>query len=264
MRRSYIAAHDGTERAADAVELARVLARPHCAVVRMVHVCRVGPQDPVRAERARVLVVEERLRAPGDPLPLNLTAHSVAGGLQDAAEREPAALIVVASSPGGEPGRTFPGATAQRLLHGAPCPVAIAPDGYAARRPTGMSVVGVVVDADPESWAALRHAIGLARGLDARVRVMTAVDPAAEADALAGEALLRDARAEVPGDVVVETHLCEGPQGEAIVAARDEDIDLLVCGPDHVVLVAHSRCPVLVLPRGSLIDPVGRAGTRRA
>lgn len=315
MRRSYIAAHDGTERAADAVALARVLARPRCAPVRMVHVCRARApwddltaraQDPVSVERAQVLGPEERLRAPGDPLPLNLTAHSVAHGLQDAAQREPAALIVVASSPGGEPDRTFPGATAQRLLHGAPCPVAIAPDGYAARHPADIRVIGVAIDADRESWEALRHAIELARGLDARVRLMTAVDPAAEAEAVAvselvadvrdatiarGEELLRDARAEMPGDVVVETHLCEGPQGEAIVAACDDDVDLLVCGsrsygPKQVVLlgttttylVAHSRCPVLVLPRGAENDataplvaprgaitgPAGTAGTRRA
>ena len=35
---------------------------------------------------------------------------------------------------------------------------------------------------------------------------------------------------EMPGDVLVETRLCEGPEGEAIVAACDEDVDLLVCG----------------------------------
>jgi nucleotide-binding universal stress UspA family protein len=265
MRHSYIAAHDGTDRAADAVALARLLARPRCAPVRMVHVCRARAAS-VRVERAQVLGPEERLRVPGDPLPLNLTAHSVALGLQDAAQREPAALIVVASSPGGEMDRTFPGSTAQRLLHGAPCPVAIAPDGYATRHPTTIRVIGVAIDADPESWKALRHAIELARGLDARVRLMTAVDPTAEA-----EELLHDARAEMPGDVLVETRLCEGPQGEAIVAACDEDVDLLVCGllgTTTSLVVAHSRCPVLVPPRragnGGITAPAGTAGTRRA
>ena len=186
MRRSYIAAHDGTERAADAVALARVLARPDCAPVRMVHVCRAGePRAPilrVRAERARD-GRRERLRLPGDPLPLNLTAHSVAHGLQEAAEREPAALVVDGLLARRRAGRTFPERLAQRLMQGAPCPVAIAPSGYAARRPTEIRVIGVAVDADPESWEALRHAIELARGFDAHVRVMTAVDPAAEASA---------------------------------------------------------------------------------
>ena len=108
---------------------------------------------------------------PGDPLPLDLTARSVAHGLQDAAEREPAADVVLASSPGGDAGRTFPGATAQRLMHGAPCPVAVAPDGYASRDMSEIRVIGVAVDVDPESWEAVHHAIELARGLDAHVRV---------------------------------------------------------------------------------------------
>jgi nucleotide-binding universal stress UspA family protein len=289
MRRTYIAAHDGTERGADAVALARLFARPHCGPVRMVHICRAREpwdlvadpaQDPIRVERARVMGVEERARLPGDPLPLNLAAHSVAHGLQDAAEREPAAVVVVASSPGGDAGRTFPGDTAERLMHGAACPVAIAPEGYASRAASGIGVIGVAVDADPESWEAVRHAIELARGFDAYVRVMTAVDPAAEATVLAvperledvreatiarGQDLLRDVRRQVPGDVVVETELCEGQRGEAIVAACDEGVDLLVCGsrgygPKRVVLlgtttsylVAHSSCPVLVMPRGAV------------
>ena len=164
-------------------------------------------------------------------------------------------------------------------MHGAPCPVAVAPDGYAARDLSDIHVIGVAIDVDPESWEAVRHAIELARGFDAHVRVMTAVDPVAEASALAvpelvddvreatsarGEEFLRDVRAQMPGDVVVETELCEGPQGAAVVAACDEDVDLLVCGsrsygPNHVVLlgtttsylVAHSSCPVLVMPRGA-------------
>lgn len=249
MRRSYIAAHDGTDRAADAVALARVLARPDCAPVRMVHVCRAGAQDPLRVERAYLMGVEERLRRPGDPLPLNLTARSVSRGLREAAEREPAALIAMASSPGGERDRTCLGATAQRLVQGSPCPVAIAPGGYAARRQTHIRVVGVAIDADAESWDALRHAIELARSLDAHLCLMTAGDPAAVA-----EELLRDAWAETPGDVV---------------AACDEDVDLLVCG-SRSDLVAHSRCPVLVLPRGAgdgetlVTARVGTAGTRRA
>lgn len=288
MRRTYVAAHDGTDRGADAVALARVLARPDRGPVRIVHVCRARApwdtltdpaHDPTHVERASVTAVEEHARLPGDPLPLNLTAHSVAHGLQYAAEREPAAVVVVASSPGGEAGRTFPGATAQRLMQGAPCPVAIAPEGYASRVASEIRIIVVAVDADPDSLEAVRHAIELARGFDACVRVMTAVDPVAEAEALAvpelvadvrdatiarGEELLDAVRAEMPDDVVVDTELCEGPRGEAIVAACDEDVDLLVCGsrsygPKHVVLlgttssylVAHSSCPVLVMPRGA-------------
>ncbi len=175
MRRSYVAAHDGTERGADAVALARTLAHPSGMPVRMVHVC--VPAEDNRAERARALTLEAQLRLPGDPLPLNMTAHSVAHGLQEVAEREPAALVVLASSPSGERGRTFPGPTAQRLLHGAPCPVAVAPDGYASRGASEIRVIAVAIDVDPDSREAVRHAMELARRYDACVRVMTAVAP---------------------------------------------------------------------------------------
>jgi nucleotide-binding universal stress UspA family protein len=288
MRRSYIAAHDGTERGADAVALARILARPSGMPVRMVHVCPAREpwhalaapgEDPTRVERARVLDVEERLRLPGDPLPLNLTAPSVAHGLHDAAEREPAAVVVIASSPGGDPQRTHPGTTAERLLHGSPCTVAVAPEGYAARGVRDIRVVGVAIDADPESDEALRRAIELARSFGARVRILTAVDPAAEAEALAlpeasadvreavldrADVLLRATRAGMPQDVGVETALCVGDPGPAIVAACNEDVDLLVCGsrrygPRRAVLlgtiaeylVTHARCPVLDVPRAA-------------
>ena len=289
MRLTYIAAHDGTERGADAVALARVFARPHYGPVRMVHVCRAREpwdvltdpaQDPIRVERVRVMDLEERVRLPGDPLPLNMAAHSVAHGLQDAAEREPAAVIVVASSPGGDAGRTFPGATAQRLMHGAPCPVAIAPEGYASRATSEIRVIGVAVDADRESWEAVRHAIELARGFDAYVRVMTAVDPAAEAAALAVPELVDDVREATVARGRTSCETCGGRSQatsswrrssarvrrvQAIVAACDEDVDLLVCGsrsygPTRAVLlgtttsylVAHSSCPVLVMPRGAV------------
>ena len=297
MRRSYIAAHDGTERGADAVALARVLARPSGMPVRMVHVCRprapwhtlaAPEEDPTRVERARVLAVEERLRRPGDPLPLNLTAASVAHGLHDVAEREPAAVVVIASSPGGDPERTHPGTTAQRLLTGSPSPVAVAPEGYAARGVQDIRVVGVAVDADPESREAVRQAIDLARSFGARVRVLTAVDPAAETEAIAvpalagdvreavlerADALLRDVRSGMPQDVGVETTVCVGDPGPAIVAACNDDVDLLVCGsrgygPRRAVLlgtvagylVTHARCPVLVVPRAAAEpEPPSRA-----
>ena len=58
---------------------------------------------------------------------------SAAHGLHELAEREDADLIVVGSTHTGRAGRVLPGSTAERLLHGAPCPVAVAPKGYAER-----------------------------------------------------------------------------------------------------------------------------------
>src|SRR5687767_3079852 len=56
---------------------------------------------------------------------------SAAHALHDIARVEHAELIVVGSSHTGRLGRVAPGSTGERLLHGAPCAVAIVPDGYA-------------------------------------------------------------------------------------------------------------------------------------
>jgi nucleotide-binding universal stress UspA family protein len=284
MTGSYIAAHDGTERGADAVALARVLAHAHGAPVRIVHVCpprfRRGvvdrEHDPVRAERAQAVAVADPLRAPGDPLAMNVHADSPGHGLHDVAERERAALIVVGSPRGGPVGRTTAGATAQQLLHGAPCPIAIAPDGYASRAGR-LGVIGVAMGEDPESREALRHAIDLAWWPGASVAILTAVDLEAQARALGiaevgddarhaarmqAEELLREARRAVPRGLAVETRVLCGDPGPAIVEACELGIDLLVCGsggygPARVVLlgsvtsyvVAHAHCPVVVVPR---------------
>ena len=45
-----------------------------------------------------------------------------------------AGLIVVGSTGRGRAGRVLTGSTAERLLHGAPCPVALAPHGYERTR----------------------------------------------------------------------------------------------------------------------------------
>jgi nucleotide-binding universal stress UspA family protein len=67
----------------------------------------------------------------------------------------------------------------------------------------------------------------------------------------------------VPHGIAVDTRLLFGEPGRAIVEACEEGIDLLVCGsrgygPLRAVLlggvssyvVAHARCPVVVVPRG--------------
>src|SRR4051794_28209256 len=62
-------------------------------------------------------------------------SHSAAHGLDDIAEAEHASMIVVGSSPRGPRRRISPGSTGERLLHGAICPVAVAPRGLHERPP---------------------------------------------------------------------------------------------------------------------------------
>ena len=58
---------------------------------------------------------------------------SAAHGLDDVAEAEKASMIVVGSERHGARRRISPGSTGERLLHGAICPVAIAPRGFRDR-----------------------------------------------------------------------------------------------------------------------------------
>ena len=56
----------------------------------------------------------------------------------------PSALaIVVGSSHRGPVGRIVPGSVGERLLHGAPCPVAVAPRGYSGEAFAGIQRIGV-------------------------------------------------------------------------------------------------------------------------
>src|SRR6201990_2709391 len=71
-------------------------------------------------------------------------SHSAAHGLDDVAEETGASMIVVGSSPRGPRRRVVAGSTGERLLHGASCPVAVAPRGVhdRDRAPPGAAVGG--------------------------------------------------------------------------------------------------------------------------
>src|SRR6185436_12526898 len=85
---------------------------------------------------------------------LAIAEVSPAKGIQTVAAKEGASLIVIGSSGRGGTGRVLAGTTAERLLHGAPCPVAVAPAGYAATD-HAIATIAVGYDGSPESEAAL-------------------------------------------------------------------------------------------------------------
>ena len=98
---------------------------------------------------------------------------SAARALHEAAEAQDAGLLVVGSTNRGAIGRVLPGSTAERLMHGAPCPIAIVPHEWEAGG--GLNTIGVAyVDTD-EGREALRGAHALARRTGAKLRVLTAV-----------------------------------------------------------------------------------------
>jgi nucleotide-binding universal stress UspA family protein len=184
---------------------------------------------------------------------------SVPHAIHRIAEHERAELLVVGRTDRGALGRVLPASTAERLIHGAHCAVALVPSGWTEQPIESIAVAFVDT---PEGRAALRTAHRIALGTAAELRVATVVHPLTRVDNAAAEART----------AAVNALRALGPEGEIEVHVDDpadllvdisEHVDLLVCGsraypPLRAVLlgsvsrrvVDRARCPVLVVPRG--------------
>lgn len=206
-------------------------------------------------------------------------ARSPAAGLQRAAEDLGAQVVALGSTHRGAAGRVLPGATAERLLHGAPCAVAVAPRGYAAAAPGGLHVLAVAYDGTRESEQAVREAAALAEAAGATIRLLAVVEPVGVsytttmATAVSGDPT-GDIRAELEGKVrAIADSLPAGLHADAVVrggraveeilAHAGRGADMLVMGsrgygPLRRVLlggvssrvIQAAPCPVLLMPRG--------------
>jgi nucleotide-binding universal stress UspA family protein len=225
----------------------------------------------------------ERLQATVDgsvPVETCAVPHpSSAHGLHALAEREEAGLIVVGSTHTGRIGRVLPGSTAERLLHGAPCPVAVAPKGYADRPAREPQAIGCGYDGSEASQQALKVARRLAEATGVQLLVIRAFQPIAydvppsNLTVGGGESynvVLRDGAAEeldqaverLSGDVKGHFEVDEPAQ---VLAEASKSLDMLLVGsrgygPLLSVIVGgvagrvvrEAACPVIVFPRGAL------------
>ena len=176
----------------------------------------------------------------------------------------------------------LPGSTAQRLMHGAPCPLAIVPAGWEAGG--ALDTIGVAYVENEEGREALRGGHALAARSGAALRVLMAVKAGLvmygeteaqtaeqrgkEFDEVEGELrvrseeALRRATEGLGGDMAIETDVFVEDPADVLVRVS-EHLDLLVCGsrgygPVRTVLLggvsrrltAEAHCPVIVLPRG--------------
>lgn len=269
---------DGHDGGTDAMELAEGLAAAGAQII----LVNAYPYEDERASEGALRGFEEllrdealeRLRAVGGEDRFTLRAVpclSPARALHAEAERADADLIVVGSCRRGALGRMLLGDVSRAVLHGARCPVAVAPSG---QRDAALVLrsIGVGVHDTDAARAALAMAAGIAAERDAQLRLLSAVHgpvPFAPADAYAfdwTEALAHERRAAqerldalIGGLPVPATaEVVEGSAGEALVALSHA-VDLLVLGSRswgavrRVVLgstadrVIHgAACPVLL------------------
>jgi nucleotide-binding universal stress UspA family protein len=281
---------DPTGRSRDAVALAATLARGSDA--ELVLVC-AYPYDeiPLRfsdggalrvhlREEAERAIAHARQDVEGLRLvrPYTIPEPSAAKAIQTVAARESAALIVIGSSHRGGLGRVFAGTTAERLLHGAPCPVAVASRGFAEHAGDTIEAIGAAYDYSPESRSALAAATLLARALGSRLHVIHVLDtvtiavpglksgpryaPPPVGSEEKARARLEDVAAALPDDVDAWPEVLVG-EPEHELAVQSKNLDLMVAGsraygPHRAVLLGsvsgrlarHAACPVVVVPRG--------------
>jgi nucleotide-binding universal stress UspA family protein len=209
---------------------------------------------------------------------VRVDAGSAAHGLSDMVEAkdgEGISLLVLGSRRTRGLRRTFPGSTAERLLHGAAAPVTVVPWGYADTEPRPLATVAVAFVDTPEGRVAFDHAVLIAQHLGASLTVLSVVPDTRIVPGL-GESRVFDtevrrgyqdsldaAVARAPEGLEVTGRLLRGPVVDALSDLTFDDCDVLVCGsrgygPVRRVLlggvssrvVRHSKVPVVVTPRG--------------
>lgn len=284
MYRKILVGYDGHEPGRDALALAVALRAPGGVVIAACVYPLAGhaANEPLLADAAAQTVATAHAQVDGgDWLKLRAApGYSPAHGLHVFSEEIEADLVVVGSSGRAESGRVHAGRTGERLLNGSPCPVAVAPSGFAADGGSPR-VVGVAYDGSEGSEIALREAMALAAEFGASLKLITVVPPLEgywSAQALAGVSgdsvreqrrngfrhMLEEAAERVPDQARAATVLRDGHAAAVIADEAEKGIHLLVMGsrnygPIRRVMVGSTAielmriapCPVLVLPRGA-------------
>lgn len=198
-------------------------------------------------------------------------------GLHELAEYEAAQLIVFGSARE-HLAEHMHISLMERLVHGAPCAVAIAPAGYAERERHALRRVGVGFASSEEGVAVLHVARAFAErtggsldviagaGLEAALASYGYGSPAlTEIEHEVFEetkATLERVTADLDGAVPIERETIAGEPSEILIE-RSRELDILMLGSRdygplrHVLLgsvsaevMREARCPVLTLPRG--------------
>jgi nucleotide-binding universal stress UspA family protein len=269
---------DSSPRSEDAIAFGNRLA--HVSAADVVVTCAFAYGDRDEAEHTARQMRDRLEGIPADRLRVRIAGTpSPAHALHDVAEAEHAEIIVVGSSHTGRVGRVAPGSTAERLLHGAPCAVAVVPHGYRTRSEQPIRRIGVAYDGSDESTAAVAAAIELARALAAELEVIGVVVPEiyGSSGVIGGagyvtpiEDIQRGVQegldavlAGLPIDISAESVRLEGDPADQL-GEHSAGLDLMLAGsrgygPLRSVLVGGVsgrlmrtvQCPMIVVPRGA-------------
>jgi nucleotide-binding universal stress UspA family protein len=211
--------------------------------------------------------------------------QSISNALGKLAEDRHATVLVVGSCHRGTVGETVLGSTGASLLQGAPCPVVVAPRGYAERTDKSLLKIGVGFDGSPESWAALETGIALAERTHGELLVLSVADypkygyatvwtvmTAGEFQDAERKEMQRTqelALGRIPHAIKAEGRLLTGSPG-ALLADASAEVDLMIVGSrghgplrrtllgsTSRKLVSGAASPLLVVPRGTSMDPLG-------
>jgi nucleotide-binding universal stress UspA family protein len=264
--RTVLVAYDGSPGAEEALRLGERLLMPGDGALVLASVAPAAPAPGTEEsaheehEATRLMLEEGRSHVDvGIRVRLvSATADSSAHGLTGLAQSEGADLIVVGPSRHARDGGVATGRTANRLLQGAPCAVAVAPAGFGAER---FRHVGVAYDGSPEADAALAAAYAIAARDGAAVTVVSAMSGEPD-DREQAAARLSAAAAAAPQGVDPHTIIVSGDAVAAIREATDGTVDLMVAGSRgygpvqraltgsvSAGLVERVPHPVVVMPR---------------
>lgn len=290
MDRQVIVGFDGSEEARDGLALATLLA--HARGARLIAAC-VYLRHPLSGHTdtedgyARYLREDAdarlELAAKATDQPLELVAvgaGSAAEGLHRLCEERRADMVVLGSSHVGRIGRVLAGSVPERLMQGAPCAVAIAPQGYATTAPDKLERIAAAWDDLDESDLALRMAVEIADANGVQARAIRVCDahvpplmprPIAAAEWREYRRTLRDREIEALNAAAERAGaIPEVIDGETVAALteRSRELDLLVVGSrcygplwrvllgsTTIKLVRQAACPLLVVPRGAVDRP---------
>ena len=222
MATTVIVSYDGTDSDRDALALGRLLAGAgaslELAYVRHAHEPETSRERLAEHEAQDLLDAGVAALQNGDVPTHVVLSGSTPEGLRDLALRRSAAMIVFGSEYRTAPGHVDPQPSARRLLDGGPIALALAPAGFHALSDFRVeTVAGVAEDGDP---CVLETAESLAAQLGAHVA--RRATPNVELMVVGSK----------PGTV----------DGRVTISAAAE------------YLIELARCPVVVLPRGRVLE----------